>query len=142
MGEGCGGGVGPGGRRGGPAEDCGGTHIYQLVEEATDPGNARAADAAAELSEIFGPEVDIEAMIGTDYSADEINGALDSDWGMAKHQAASGRPRPLDLSMLPPPLPELLHAVRSSPERRIVRPLIRVADPTGPVPCGAALAGC
>src|SRR5258708_85203 len=106
------------GRRRGPAEDCGGTHIYQLVEQATDPGNARAADAAAELSEIFGSEVDIEAMIGTDYSADEINGALDLDWGTAKHPAASGRPRALDLSMLPRPVAELLDAGRISPDRR------------------------
>jgi Plasmid pRiA4b ORF-3-like protein len=127
------------GRRRGPAEDCGGTHIYQLVEEATDPGNARAADAAAELSEIFGSEVDIEAMIGTDYSADEINGALDLDWGPAKHQAASGRPRPLDLSMLPPPVAELLAAVRTSPERRMLRRLIDFADLTAPVLIEAAV---
>ncbi len=128
------------GRRRGPAEDCGGTHIYQLVEEATGPGNARAADAAAELSEIFGSEVDIEAMIGTDYSADEINGALDLDWGPAKHQAAWGRPRPLDLSMLPPPVAELLDAVRTSPERRMLRRLIDFADLTAPVLVEAAAA--
>src|SRR5260221_13366798 len=92
------------GRRRGPAEDCGGTHIYQLVEEATDPGNARAADGAAELSEIFGSEGDIEAMIGTGYSAGEDNGALDSDWGLAKHQGRAGRPRAPDLSVVPPPV--------------------------------------
>src|SRR5260221_2896762 len=79
-------------------------------------------------------------MIGTDYSADEINGALDSDSGMAKHQAASGRPRPLDLSMLPPPVAELLHAVRTSPERRMLRRLIDFADLTAPVLVEAAVA--
>src|SRR5260370_32769526 len=73
-----------GGFRRGPAEDSGGTDIYQLVEAASDPGNARAADAAAELAEIFGSAIDVEALVGTDYDPEEINGALEVDWGAAK----------------------------------------------------------
>jgi Plasmid pRiA4b ORF-3-like protein len=128
------------GFRRGPAEDCGGTHIYQLVEAANDPGNARAAGAIAELYEIFGSDIDIDAMVGRDYSADEINGALDLGWGTAKHPAASGRPRPLDLSMLPPPLADLLDAVRTSPERRMLRCMIDFADLTAPVLVDEAVA--
>lgn len=129
-----------GGFRRGPAEDCGGTDIYQLVEAATDPSYAQAADAAAELAEIFGRDVDIEAMIGTDCDPEEINGALEVDWGAAKHPAASARPRPLDLSVLPPPAAELLDAVRTSPERRMLRRLIDGADLTAPVLIDAAVA--
>ena len=121
------------GRRRGPAEDCGGAHIYELVEAATGRGNARAADAADELAEIFGDDIDIEALVGTDYSPDEINGALDLDWGGARCPAASVRPRPLDLSVLPPPIYDLLGAVRTSPERRMLRRLIDCADLAAPV---------
>src|SRR5258708_30972604 len=118
--QGSGLGVCTGGFRGGPAQDCGGTDIYPLVEAAADPGNARAVDAAAELAEIFGSAIDVEALVGTDYDPEEINGALEVDWGAAKDSAASGRPRPLDLSVLPPPVADLLDAVRTSPERRVV----------------------
>jgi len=68
-----------GGCRRGPAEDCGGVHLYQLVEAAIDPGNAQAADAAGELSEIFGPNVDIASKAGVDFSLEEINGVLSLD---------------------------------------------------------------
>jgi hypothetical protein len=129
-----------GGRRRGPAEDCGGAHIYELVEAVTDPGNARAGDAAAELAEIFGSDIDIEALVGTDYSPDEINGALDLDWGVARRPSASARPRPLDLSVLPPPIADLLDAVRTSQERRILRRLIDGADLEAPVLVEAAVA--
>jgi Plasmid pRiA4b ORF-3-like protein len=127
-----------GGSRRGPAEDCGGTDIYQLVEAATDRGNAQAADAAAELVEIFGNDLDIEAMVGTDYDPDEINGALEVDWGAVMHPA-SVRPRPLDLSVLPPAA-RLLDAVRTSPERRMLRRLIDCADLTAPVLIDATVA--
>jgi hypothetical protein len=129
-----------GGSRRGPAEDCGGTDTYQLVEAATDPGNAQAAAAAAELAEIFGSDIDIEVMVGMDYDLDEINGALEVDWGAARHPAASVRPRPLDLSVLPPPVAELLDAVRTSPERRTLRRLIDCADLTAQVLIDATVA--
>jgi hypothetical protein len=129
-----------GGFRRGPAEDSGGTDIYQLVEAASDPGNARAADAAAELAEIFGSAIDIESLVGTDYDLEEINGALEVDWGAARDPAASGRPRPLDLSVLPPPVADLLEAVRTSPERRLLRRLIDCADLAIPVLVEAAVA--
>ena len=128
-----------GGSRRGPAEDCGGTHIYQLVEAATDAGSARAAEAAAELAEIFGGDVDIAALVGTDYDLDEINGALDVDWGAAV-RPVPGRPRPVDLSALPPPVADLLDAVRIPPERRMLRRLVDFADLTAPVLVDAAVA--
>ena len=127
-------------RRRGPGEECGGAHIYELVEAATDPGNARAADAAAELAEIFGGDINIEALVGTDYSPDEINGALDLDWGVARCPAASVRPRPLHLSVLQPPIADLLDAVRTSPDRRMLRRLIDGADLAAPVLVEAAVA--
>ncbi len=117
-----------GGLRRGPAEDCGGSHIYQLVEAATDAGSAQAAHAAAELAEIFGDSVEIEALVGAAFDADEINGALDVEWGAGVHPAASDGPRPVDLSTVPPPVAELLDAVRVSEERRLVRRLIDAAD--------------
>lgn len=129
-----------GGARRGPAEDCGGTDIYQLVEVATDRGSAQAADAAAELAEMFGSDLDIEAMVGTDYDPDEINGALKVDWGVVTRPAASVRPRPLDSSVLPPPVAKLLDAVRTSPERRMLRRLIDCADLTAPVLIDATVA--
>src|SRR5258708_25333417 len=139
--QGSGLGVCTGGFRGGPAQDCGGTDIYQLIEAAADPGNARAVDAAAELAEIFGSAIDAEALVGTDYDPEEINGALEVDWGAAKDSAASGRPRPLDLSVLPPPVADLLDAVRTSPERRFLRPLVGRAGLAAPGVGQAAAAG-
>ena len=129
-----------GGSRRGPAEDCGGTDTYQLVEAATDPGNGQAAAAAAELAEIFGSDIDIEVMVGMDYDLDEINGALEVDGGAARHPAASVRPRPLDLSVLPPPVADLLDAVRTSTDRRTLRRLIDCADLTAQVLIDATVA--
>ena len=53
-----------GGRRPGPAEDCGGVHAYELIEAATDPGHPGRADAAADFADMFGGEADIAEMTG------------------------------------------------------------------------------
>lgn len=122
-----------GGDRPGPAEDCGGAHIYQLAEDAlgrsavgqTATGQA---EAAAELREIYGGDVEIGVLAGAPFDRDEVNGALSMAWGPVARPAGAARPRPLDLSVLPPPLADVLSSVRTSGERRTLRRLIDTAD--------------
>jgi Plasmid pRiA4b ORF-3-like protein len=129
-----------GGERPGPVEDCGGAHIYQLAENAVGRGTARRAEAAAELAEIFGSDLEIGLLAGAAFDRDQINGALSPDWGPDVRPAGSGRPRPLDLSVLPPPLADVLDLVRTSGERRMLRRLIDSADLGSPVLIDAATA--
>ena len=129
-----------GGDRPGPAEDCGGAHIYQLVEDAVGRGTARQTEAAAELAEIFGIDVEIGLLAGAAFDRDQVNGAFSLDWGPAVRPAGSDRPRALDLSVLPPPVADVLDLVRTSGERRMLRRLIDTTDLDSPVLIDAARA--
>jgi hypothetical protein len=55
-----------GGRRAGPAEDCGGVHAYELIAAATDSTNPDHAEPALELSRFFG-DVDAGAVATTPF---------------------------------------------------------------------------
>ena len=107
-----------GGRRPGPAEDCGGVHAYELIEAATDPGNPDHADAAMDFDAMFGGEVDVASLAGTAFTIDEINGALLA-WGSVGNKAAAGLPG------VPVPLGDLVANVRTASERRLLLSLVR-----------------
>jgi hypothetical protein len=79
-----------GGRRPGPAEDCGGVHAYELIEAATDPGNPDHADAVLDLAAIYGGDVGISSTARAAFSVDEINDAL-----LARDSVGPARPHPL-----------------------------------------------
>jgi hypothetical protein len=102
-----------GGRRAGPAEDCGGVHGYELIAAATDPANPDHADAAFELSRFFG-DIDAAAVAPIPCNIDETNSML----------ADLGRDGVSPGVDLPEPLADLVDAVRTSTERRRLRRLI------------------
>ncbi len=122
-----------GGRRPGPAEDCGGVHAYELIEAATDPGNPDHADAAMDFDAMFGGEVDVASMAGTAFGIDEINGALLA-WGSVGKEAAAGSPG------VPVPLGDLVANVRTASERRLLLSLVQAAGLDQPVLVDAATA--
>ncbi len=118
-----------GGRRAGPAEDCGGVYAYELIQAATDPANPDFTDAVAEFARVFG-DVDIAATTGTPFDIDEINGSL--------LQLASGGEAAV--SDLPGPLADLVSAVRSAAERKLLLRLIGAGGLDQPVLIDAATA--
>ena len=65
-----------GGRRDGPAEDCGGVYAYELIAAATDLENPDHGEAVAELEHFFGGDIDPEVIDRTRFDIDEINTAL------------------------------------------------------------------
>jgi hypothetical protein len=65
-----------GGRRDGPAEDCGGVSAYELMEAAANAGNPDHAEAAAELKRLFGRSIDPEDIAATPFDIGTINAAL------------------------------------------------------------------
>jgi hypothetical protein len=131
------------GRRRGPAEDCGGVYVYEMVEAASDPGNPGRADAAADFADMFGSEIDVADMTGNAFDMDEINEAL-RYWSSGEPPPApgpSGPPAPSGLSAdLPGPLADLPGAVRNAAERRLLLQLIGSAGLDQPVLVDAATA--
>jgi len=122
-----------GGRRPGPAEDCGGVHAYELIEAATDPGNPDHADAVLDLAAMYGGDVGISSMARAAFGVDEINDAL-------LGQDSVGKEAALRSSGLPAPLAELVADVRTAPERRFLLSLIEAASLDQPVLVDAATA--
>ncbi|MDP8969416.1 MAG: plasmid pRiA4b ORF-3 family protein, partial [Actinomycetota bacterium] len=108
------------GRRPGPAEDCGGAYGYELIVAATDPAHPDHAEGAAEFARFYGDDVDPAMFDIAPFDIDEINSAL-ADLGL---DAAGPH---IDLPELPAPLDELLRAVGSNPDRRVLRRLIGAA---------------
>lgn len=125
-----------GGRRPGPAEDCGGVFAYELISAATDPGNPDRADAVADLADMFGAEVDIAPMAGTAFDIDEIDSALLA-WSTGGPAAGPGQ---TGYHGLPGPLGELVSALRTASERQLLLGLIGTADLSQPVLVEAAAA--
>jgi Plasmid pRiA4b ORF-3-like protein len=115
-----------GGRRDGPAEDCGGVYAYELISAATDPTNPEHADAVIDFERAFGDEVDSGAIGATRFDIDEINAALAAEFPAS---AASGRDHggSGSLSALPGPLGELVAAIRHPAARRELRRLLDAA---------------
>jgi hypothetical protein len=102
------------GRRPGPPEDCGGSHGYELIIAATDPGHADHAGAVAEFARIYGDDISPKAFDVTPFNMDEINGAI-AALGLDDAPSRSSRPEPLD---------KLVGAVRTTADRRRLRQLI------------------
>jgi hypothetical protein len=117
-----------GGRRPGPAEDCGGVHGYELTAAATDPTHSDHSAAAAEYARVFG---DGGFFQPTPFDPDDINKALA---GRVRVGAASR----LDL---PEPIQQLADAVRGSHGQRRLRQLIADAALDQPVHLDADTAG-
>lgn len=111
-----------GGRRLGPAEDCGGVHGYELIVAATDPTHADHREAAAEYAHFFGSDADPKLYRPTQFDLDEINTAL-----------AGVAPAARSQSDLPEPVQDLVDAVLTSHGRRKLRQLIDDAALDQPV---------
>jgi hypothetical protein len=103
-----------GGRRPGPAEDCGGVYGYELIAAATDPNDPDQAEAAAEFARFYGDDVGTRGFAITPFNVDEINSAL-VGFGPAGMTAETG---------LPGPLGELVAAVGATTGRQRLRRLI------------------
>ena len=127
-----------GGRRDGPAEDCGGVYAYELISAATDPRNPDHADAVAELRDVYGEFADPEATRVTPFDIDEVNEMLA---GLAMQ--GQGEPNDSDTGQqrdYPQPLNELIRAARTTDGKRELRQLIGRARLDQPVLIGAATA--
>jgi Plasmid pRiA4b ORF-3-like protein len=130
-----------GGRRDGPAEDCGGAYAYELISAATDPANAEHADAIAEFERIFGDDIDPGAVGTTRFDLDEINAALAAEFP-ASPAAGRGRGGAASASAgsLPEPLSELIAAIRDPAARRDLRRMLDTAGLDQPVLIDAEIA--
>lgn len=120
-----------GGRRDGPAEDCGGVGGYELIAAATEPTDADHAGAAAEFARFYGDDIDPASFDATTpFDTDAINEALTSlELGEAVPKGD-----------LPQPLAELVEAVPVTGDRRRLRRLIGGARLHEPVRIDAAAA--
>jgi Plasmid pRiA4b ORF-3-like protein len=65
-----------GGRRDGPAEDCGGIQAYELICAVIDPGHPAHAGAVAEFRAGYGEAADLEGLRPTPYDIGGINETL------------------------------------------------------------------
>ena len=119
-----------GGRRPGPAEDCGGVYGYELIASATDPTHPDHPDAVAEFGRFYGNDVGPRGFYVTPFDADEINSAL----------AGSGTGAAIAETGLPAPLGELVGAIRTTAGRRQLRRLINDAALDEPVQVDAETA--
>ena len=116
-----------GGRRDGPAEDCGGVYAYELITAATNPLNPDHTDAVAEFDRIFGDDIDPGAIETTRFDIDEINAALAAEFPASGASASSAA------GPLPEPLGELVAAIRVPSYRRELRRLLDAAGLDQPV---------
>jgi Plasmid pRiA4b ORF-3-like protein len=121
-----------GGRRDGPAEDCGGPYAYELIAAATDPANPEHADVVLEFERIFGDDVEPAEIGTTHFDIDEINAALATEF---PPRPASGRDRGGlgSAGSLPEPVGELVAAIRYPAARRELRRMLDAACLDQPV---------
>ena len=120
-----------GGRRDGPAEDCGGAYSYELITAATDPANPDHADAVADFAQIFGDDIDPGAIGTTRFDLDQINEALAASFPATGTSA--GTSAGTGAGPLPEPLGELAADIRIPSYRRELRRLLDAADLDQPV---------
>ena len=104
-----------GGRRPGPAEDCGGVGGYELLVAATDPAHPDHEAARAEYAECYGPDVDPQGWAPTQFDIDEVNRVLADFDAIASPHEIAGPPR------------DLLDAMRTTHGQRELRRLLGVA---------------
>jgi len=135
-----------GGRRNGPAEDCGGVYGYETIEAALNLGSRGHASAVRDFTRMFGADVDIAGLTGTPFDIDEINAAL-AAWSAGDASDAGSRDAGSGDSVsdgtaagLPRPLRELVGAVRVAAERRQLLRFIEAAGLDDPVSIDAAAA--
>lgn len=113
-----------GGRRGGPPEDCGGVHGYELVAAASDPAHPDHDEAITEHAEFYGDEVDPTDRPPVPFEVDKVNSLLD-DLGFG---VPSARAEPSGSAEAPPgALGDLLESVKTAPVRRRLRALVAAA---------------
>ena len=101
------------GDRDGPAEDCGGVGAYELIEAFKDP-TIGDPETEIEYRQALG-EIDPYSYPTTPFDIAKINKAL---CDFARH---------VDIGQLPGPLADLLGAVRTTPQRRLLRRMMGVA---------------
>jgi hypothetical protein len=106
------------GERPGPAEDCGSVHGYELFAAANDSADPRSADAAAELSRMYGFSADWSSHRPIPFNLDQVNDEL-ADFGAGDVESDA---------QLPTRVSELLHAVWSAPLKRRLRRLVAHAS--------------
>lgn len=118
-----------GGRRDGPAEDCGGVYAYELITAAADPANPDHADAVMEFDRVFGDDIYPGAIGTTRFDVDEINSALAAEFpvGPVYGHDRGGAGGPAPAGALPGPLGELVAAVRDGTARRDLQRLLDAA---------------
>lgn len=111
-----------GGRRPGPAEDCGGVAGYELIEAAADPAHPDHEDAVTEFARTFGDGADPAEMGTTPFDRGAINGAL------ACHGSAAGSDDVAGPASGPRPLADLVRAVMTPSAQRQLLRLLDDAD--------------
>jgi Plasmid pRiA4b ORF-3-like protein len=118
-----------GGRRDGPAEDCGGAGAFELIAEATDPANPDYVDAVAEFARIFGDDVDPGAIGTSRFDLDQISATLAAEFpaGTLSGGRRSEAGGSAWAANLPEPLGELVAAVGDPAARRDLRRLLDAA---------------
>lgn len=119
------------GRRDGPAEDCGGVGMYELMAAAADADDPDHEEAAAELKRYYGGEVDPEDSEMTRFDIGEINAALAAAFPATKSRVT--RHNEELVSGLPRPLGELVSAIRDTARRRELLRLLGAARLDEPV---------
>ncbi|NDL60179.1 plasmid pRiA4b ORF-3 family protein [Phytoactinopolyspora sp. XMNu-373] len=105
-----------GGKRPGPAEDCGGVHGYELFVAANEASSPERERAIAELNRIYGDDIDFSWHAPTPFDIAQINDAL-AELGVD----SAGE------SDVPGPLAEVVDAVRTTAGRRQLRTLLAQA---------------
>jgi hypothetical protein len=103
-----------GGRRPGPAEDCGGVYGYELITAATDLDHPDSAEAAAEFGRFYGDDITPGTFNITPFDLDEVNGAI----------AALGIDDARSRASMPEPLAALVAAIGRTADKREMRRLI------------------
>jgi hypothetical protein len=119
------------GRRDGPAEDCGGVGVYELMAAAGDADDPDHEEAAAELKRYFGGEVDPEDNEMTRFDIGEINAALAAAFPATSSSATSHNEA--SVSGLPALLGELVSAIRDTARCRELLRLLGAARLDEPV---------
>jgi len=106
-----------GGRRPGPAEDCGGVYGYELISAAIDPEHPSHNVAAGEFGRFYGNDINPRGFRIVLFDMDEVNGAI----------AALGIDDVGSRASIPGPLRELAAAIRTTEDRRQLRRLAGAA---------------
>ncbi len=106
-----------GGRRPGPAEDCGGVYGYELISAAIDPEHPGHKAAVGEFGRFYGNDIHPRVFGLVLFDMDEANGAI----------AALGIDDAGPRASTPGPLKELTGAIRTTEDRRQLRRLTDAA---------------